>query len=139
MRSEGEKKLEWSLDLRAPRPELYLDESRVEQVIQHLLENAIKFARDGGRIDISTRSSNGSWVLRTANTGRTIEPDHRERIFSKFYQVDGSLTRECGGSGLGLYLSREILRLHGGEIRVDPEFREGACFLVSLPETVPED
>ena len=128
------KKINWALDLNADDPILYADESRLAQVIDHVLENAVKFNPDGGTIHLDSHNNEaGEWVLGVSNTGPPIEKDLHEKIFTKFYQVDASLTRECGGSGLGLYLCREIMRLHGGEILVDPEFAGGARFIMTLP------
>jgi signal transduction histidine kinase len=132
--SEVEKIIHWGVDLKAPRTELYVDEGRFGQVVEHLVENAVKFAPDGGSIHIETGCVQGEWVLSVANSGREIDPELRERVFTRFYQVDGTLTRDCGGSGLGLYLCREIVRLHGGRIWVDPDFKGGTCLKVSLPE-----
>jgi signal transduction histidine kinase len=132
--SEVEKNIHWGVDLKAPRTELYVDEGRFGQVVEHLVENAVKFAPDGGSIHIETGSVQGEWVLSVANSGREIDPELRERVFTRFYQVDGTLTRDCGGSGLGLYLCKEIVRLHGGRIWVDPDFKGGTCLKVSLPE-----
>lgn len=132
------KQVQWDLALDAERSILSVDESRFIQVIDHVLENAVKFNPDGGRIRAHTHNEDERFVLSISNTGPRIEPDLHEKIFTKFYQVDASLTRECGGSGLGLYLCREIMRLHGGDIWVDPEFQDGARFMISLPEMMAE-
>ncbi|MBN1867744.1 GAF domain-containing protein [Candidatus Sumerlaeota bacterium] len=131
---EGEKSVAWHVDLRAERKEIYVDEGRFGQVVDHLVENAVKFTNVGGRIDVTSENRDGQWILRVANSGREIDPDFRERVFTRFFQVDGTLTRDSGGSGLGLYLCREIVRLHGGDIRVDPTFEGGSRFVVTIPE-----
>ena len=133
--AELEKKITWSIDLGAGTTELYVDESRLGQVIEHLLENAVKFTPNNGQISLCTSSQNNHWVMTVCNTGREIDTDNREKVFHRFYQVDGSLTRDSGGSGLGLYLCKEILRLHGGKIWVDPDYRGGACLKVAVPES----
>jgi signal transduction histidine kinase len=132
--SEVEKSIRWTVELKAPISELYVDEGRFGQVVEHLVENAVKFTPDGGEIRVATDSVGGDWVLSVENSGREIDPELREKVFTRFYQVDATLTRDYGGSGLGLYLCREILQLHGGKIWVDPDFKGGARLKVSLPE-----
>lgn len=134
MSLSSEKNIAWNLDLEDSFHGVYVDETRIAQVVEHLFENALKFIPANGKIGVRTRSIDGIWRLRVWNTGRCIEPALHEKIFSRFYQVDGTLTRYYGGSGLGLYLCREIIRLHGGDIQIDPAFTEGACFEVWLPE-----
>jgi PAS domain S-box-containing protein len=129
-----EKGIIWEMALDAANSVRSVDETRFSQVLQHLMENAVKFTHNNGTIRIVTTNNADNWILRVYNTGRAIAPAQTERLFTKFYQIDGSLTRDCGGSGLGLYLCREILRLHGGDIRVDTSYTEGACFVVNLPE-----
>jgi signal transduction histidine kinase len=133
--AEVEKNLTWNIHLEAEPAHLYIDESRFGQVVDHLIENAVKFAQEGGEICVRTESKGGNWVLKVSNSGREIPLDLREKVFSRFYQADGTLTRDSGGTGLGLYLCREIMRLHKGEIMVDPDFRGGTRMKVILPET----
>jgi signal transduction histidine kinase len=130
----AEKSIAWQVELAPSHEGVYVDESRLGQVVEHLLENALKFTSANGKIRIETVSGDKTWTLRVANSGRPIDASLHEKIFSRFYQVDGTLTRYYGGSGLGLYLCREIVRLHGGDIRIDPSFQDGACFEVTVPE-----
>jgi two-component system sensor histidine kinase VicK len=83
----------------------------------------------------SNRLRSGNWILKVSNTGREIDPSLKDRIFTKFYQVDDSLTRQIGGSGVGLFLCREIVRLHQGDVSMDTDFSGGVCMTVSLPES----
>ncbi|MFW6255992.1 MAG: ATP-binding protein [Candidatus Sumerlaeota bacterium] len=133
--AEFEKDIEWTMDFDAEKYELYVDESRFGQVVDHLIENAVKFTQEGGSIKIQTKNKGGMWVLQVANSGREIPQELREKIFTRFYQADGTLTRDSGGTGLGLYLCREILRKHRGEILVDPDFKNGTRMKVLLPES----
>ncbi len=128
------KEINWDVKLEAENKEIAVDEGRVCQVLSHLIENAMKFTYDGGTISVSSCSRDDKWELRLANTGPTIDPRFKEKIFTKFYQVDETLTREISGTGLGLYLSREIMRLHEGDIHLDTDFHDGACFVITLPE-----
>lgn len=135
-KAEQEKTIHWERRLDAEESEFYVDEGRFGQVVDHLVENAVKFTTDGGSIRISSLIQDDHWILQVANSGREIEPEQHERVFSRFYQVDETLTRESGGTGIGLYICREIMRLHKGDIRVDPDYSGGARIEVLLPRTV---
>lgn len=130
-----ERPTRWEVSLEAATPNIYVDESRIGQVVSHLIENALKFTPADGLVALRSTSEEGQWRLSVSNTGVEIAPNLQEQIFTKFFQVDGTLTRETGGSGLGLYLCREIMRLHNGDVRLDTSFRGGASFIVSVPET----
>jgi signal transduction histidine kinase len=133
--SEDNRGVEWKVSLQATQPVIYADEGRMSEVIEHLLENAAKFVSENGTISVTTASKRDQWVLKVSNTGREIDPALKERIFTKFYQVDASLTRQIGGSGVGLFLCREIVRLHQGDVCMDTDFTGGVCMTVSLPES----
>ncbi|HNY27844.1 MAG TPA: ATP-binding protein [Candidatus Sumerlaeota bacterium] len=133
--SEDNRGVEWKVSLQATQPMIYADEGRMSEVIEHLLENAAKFVSENGTISVTTASKRDQWVLKVSNTGREIDPALKERIFTKFYQVDASLTRQIGGSGVGLFLCREIVRLHQGDVCMDTDFTGGVCMTVSLPES----
>jgi signal transduction histidine kinase len=133
--SEDNRGVEWKVLLQAAQPVVYADEGRMSEVIEHLLENAAKFVSENGTISVTTVSKGGLLILKVSNTGREIDPALKDRIFTKFYQVDASLTRQIGGSGVGLFLCREILRLHQGDVCMDTDFAGGVCMTVSLPES----
>jgi signal transduction histidine kinase len=108
------------------------DQERLERVLTNLLDNAIKFSPDGAPIEVRlTRRPHGTVELAVRDHGPGIASDQRERIFGRFYQVQagGSQT----GLGLGLYISRQIVELHGGAIRVDCHPGGGTVVVVRLP------
>lgn len=133
--AEDNRGVEWTVTFEATQPMVYADEGRMSEVIEHLLENAAKFVSENGTISVETISERGNWILKVSNTGREIDPSLKDRIFTKFYQVDDSLTRQIGGSGVGLFLCREIVRLHQGDVSMDTDFSGGVCMTVSLPES----
>jgi signal transduction histidine kinase len=109
-----------------------VDRLRLEQVITNLLDNAIKYSPKGGDIHVEIDPPSGGLVaIRVRDHGLGIAPEHRAHIFERFYQVhrDPSLA----GMGLGLYVSREIVELHGGRIRAEFPPDGGSCFVVELP------
>jgi len=105
----------------------------LRRVLDNLLSNAIKFTPEGGEIAVHARQEKDRIVLEVADTGIGIPSDQLERIFERFYQVDGSARRKYGGVGLGLALVRELARLHGGQVTVESQVGEGSTFSITLP------
>jgi len=103
------------------------------QVVRKLVDNAVKYSPRGGRVVIRVRSEGKDLHLRVEDSGIGIAQEHLDRIFEKFYTVDGELTRRVGGTGVGLYLVREIVRLHNGSVEVNSRPGSGSVFLVRLP------
>ena len=133
------KGVEMALDFEDGVPrDLTGDPARVQKILSHLLSNAVKFT-DGGRIDVLVElvSEPGLWDVRlrftVADTGVGIAESHHDRLFHPFTQCDGSLTREHGGTGLGLTIAYRLAKLLGGGIRVTSRPGEGSRFSVTLP------
>jgi signal transduction histidine kinase len=107
----------------------------LRRLLDNLVGNAIKFTPSGGTITVRVYQE-GEWVvLQVADTGIGIPPDEQERIFDRFYQVDGSTKRRYRGFGLGLTLVKEIVEAHDGTVDVESEVDEGSVFTVRLPVT----
>ena len=115
----------------------YLDRDKVEKILTNLLSNAINFTDEEGEVKVSLRSSreqDGRRVeISVADTGIGIASEELERIFDRFYQVDSAHTREHGGTGIGLALTKELVELHKGKITVASAQGKGSTFTVSLP------
>jgi signal transduction histidine kinase len=109
------------------------DEDLLRQVFHNLASNAIKYNKPGGAIWVSLLESDGVLACRVSNTGAPIPPEDRERIFDRFYRVDKARGRNIEGAGLGLSLSREIVRIHGGDIRLLDQHDQRETILVRLP------
>jgi two-component system, sensor histidine kinase ChiS len=110
------------------------DPDKMEKVFYNLLSNAFKFTPEGGRIVVSLAVAHDRLaVIRVKDTGIGIPKDRLEHVFDRFYQVDGSSTRENEGSGIGLALARELVDLHKGEISASSEENAGSEFIVTLP------
>jgi PAS domain S-box-containing protein len=118
-------------------PEMPLDERRINQVLLNLLSNALKFTPAGGTVVVRAGEDprQPGWVqMAVSDTGRGIPPEHLTRIFERLYQVRESDTSTEGGLGLGLFIAREIVRLHGGSLWVESEVGRGSTFQFTLPQ-----
>ena len=120
------------LDVDGAQP-INCDENKLRQVLVNLVDNAVKYSPDGGRVELRVRSANGSCLIEVADEGLGIPPEERERIFEKFYRLDPQQTQGVGGSGLGLYISRELVERMDGRLRVESEPGKGSRFTVELP------
>lgn len=118
----------------APQPVMvHGDRQALESVVCNLLENAFKYSPPGSQIRVSV-SRDGSFAeLRVADEGPGIAPDERERIFEKFYRIGQEETRSTKGTGLGLFIVKKMVHLHGGTIRVEENRPRGTIFTVRLP------
>jgi two-component system phosphate regulon sensor histidine kinase PhoR len=128
------------LELVAPestRP-LRCDPPRLKQVLVNLVENAIKYSPEGGRIEVRISDSPDRLRIEVRDEGLGIPPSEQNRIFEKFYRLDADMTRGVGGSGLGLYISREIVEQMGGILSVRSRRGAGSTFTVTLPRAVNE-
>lgn len=111
------------------------DRGKISQVFINLLSNAIKFNRERGEIHVRvTAGESGTLDVEVRDTGIGIPPEEQEKIFDRFYQVDGSPGRQAEGTGIGLSIVRDILSLHGSSIRVESRPGEGSRFYFSLPK-----
>jgi PAS domain S-box-containing protein len=109
------------------------DEDKLRQVLVNLLDNAVKYSPDGGEVTVELGSAPGLVTLTVRDGGLGIPPGEQDRIFEKFYRLDPAQTRGVGGSGLGLYISRELVSRMGGRLSVRSRPGEGAAFTVELP------
>lgn len=109
------------------------DPRRLEQVIDNLVSNAIKYSPRGGVVDIRGRSTPAEVILTVSDEGVGIPLEEQERIFDRFYRVEGPETRAVSGTGLGLYITRAIVEAHGGRCWVSSTPGQGATFFVALP------
>ncbi len=121
-------------------PSMHQDQGRIQQILNNLLSNAIKFTPEGGRIRVVVRRDNeGRLIIQVIDTGVGIADGDQQTIFEKFRQGTTSMpggdamTREYGGSGLGLSICRELCNLLGGEVTVQSELGTGSTFSVRLP------
>lgn len=111
---------------------IYADPGQLREVLSNLVDNAIKYTMEGTvTIDVSGDSANVT--IKITDTGIGIPPEDIPHLFQKFYRVDSSDTREIGGTGLGLFIARQLIEANGGHIIVDSVYGKGSTFMVSLP------
>ncbi len=109
------------------------DRDRIGQVFDNLLGNAIKFSPDGGEINVRIEDENEYLRVEVSDTGVGIPADKLDKIFERFYQVNGSTTRHFDGAGLGLAIVKDIVEAHGGQVGVKSEVDKGSTFFFTLP------
>jgi signal transduction histidine kinase len=115
-------------------PLVEADETRLEQVLTNLVDNAIKFSQAGGQVVVEGRDLGEQVQVSVRDTGIGIPMEEQERIFDRFYQVDGGSTRQHRGTGLGLTICKHIIENHHGRIWVESELGEGSTFYFVLPK-----
>jgi signal transduction histidine kinase len=115
---------------------VYADAGRITQVLENLISNAIKFSKPGGKVSIELKAHPREYEVIVTDQGKGIAPEHLERIFGKFYQVEDSATRERGGTGLGLAICKGIIDAHRGRIWAESALGDGSRFHFSLARVV---
>lgn len=116
-----------------PVPQIEADPTRLNQILLNLISNATKFTEQG---TITTRygmHDDRTLYVRIEDTGIGMTDTDKQRVFERFHQADGSSTRRAGGTGLGLTITRQLIRMHGGEIYVESELGAGSTFWFTLP------
>jgi signal transduction histidine kinase/CheY-like chemotaxis protein len=120
-------------------PLLYTDEAKVAQILRNLISNALKFTEHGEvRVTARLSGDESRVVFAVRDTGIGIAPEHHERIFEEFSQVDTRLQKRVKGTGLGLPLSRSLARLLGGDLTVDSHYGQGSVFSLTIPASLGE-
>lgn len=109
------------------------DAARLEQVLDNLVDNAIKYGREQGRVVVSARTAAASIEVAVADDGPGIPAESLERVFERFYRVDKARSREQGGTGLGLSIVKHIVLAHRGQVWAESESGRGATFHFTLP------
>jgi PAS domain S-box-containing protein len=124
-----------TLELKAPKqaPAVSADPQQLRQVFVNLVENAIKYSPDGGPVRITIEELERALRFRVTDEGLGIPAGERRRIFEKFYRLDPNMTKGIGGTGLGLYICRELVRRLGGRIWVESNNGKGSAFNVEIP------
>lgn len=136
-RAEG-KDLRLTLEVEPDTPLLWLDQTRIRQIVGNLLENALLHTPEGGGIAVTAGpAEDGGVVVAVRDSGPGIPAAALPYIFDRFYRVDPSRARASGGVGLGLTIARQLARAHGGDLRVESPADGGTVFTLTLPAIEP--
>ncbi len=122
------------LEVSSPLPPVQADPNFLGHVVENLLDNAVKFSPNGGVVQVRAWAERDQVIIAVSDQGIGIPPDKVGRVFERFYQVDGSMSRRFGGMGIGLALCKAIVAAHGGRIWAESEGEgRGSTFYVALP------
>jgi signal transduction histidine kinase len=122
-----------SVHLSPEKIEVPGDGRKLGQVLQNVLSNAVKFTPAGGKVSVSARLDPGAAIVEVVDTGCGIPEADKQRVLQPFVQVASSLSRQFGGSGLGLSIAQRICSLHGGTLTLDSVEGQGTTVRISLP------
>jgi two-component system, OmpR family, phosphate regulon sensor histidine kinase PhoR len=128
-----EGRIELEVAMPEPITPVFGDADKLRQILLNLVDNAVKYSPEGGRVVLRAEARDGGLRFEVSDEGLGIAHNEQQRIFGKFYRVDPNLTRGVGGTGLGLYICRELARRMDGRISVRSREGEGSTFLVDLP------
>jgi PAS domain S-box-containing protein len=133
LRSRAPEEIEVAVSKSRGLPQVAADPDKLRQILTNLIDNAIKYSPDGGCVEVEIGRSGGRVRFRVTDQGLGVPPAEQDRIFEKFFRLDPNLTRGVGGTGLGLYISRELVTRMNGRIWVDSDGRTGSSFFLELP------
>ena len=128
-----DKKITVEADVPETLPIIEGDSEKLEQVITNLVHNAIKFNSEGGRVTVAAVVRNSRMLVQIVDQGIGIPAGDVPHLFDKFFKVDGSMPWTSSGTGLGLYIVKQIIEAHGGKIWVESSYGEGSAFSFELP------
>ncbi|GAB4272554.1 two-component system histidine kinase PnpS [Thermincola ferriacetica] len=128
-----EKNITVETDIHPDLPVIMANEDLIKQVLINLVDNAIKYTPENGRVVLSATPSGGGLKVSVKDTGIGIPPESMSRLFERFYRVDKARSRELGGTGLGLAIVKHALEAHGGTIKVESQVGMGSKFTFYLP------
>lgn len=123
------------IDMEGPDAEVEGDPVALRRVFMNLVENAVKYNREGGRVLLRIERESGAARVRVADTGIGIPSEHLPLLFRRFYRIDKARSRQTGGAGLGLAICKSFIEAHQGSIRVTSDLDKGTEFTVELPAT----
>jgi PAS domain S-box-containing protein len=128
-----EKRIDLQLRLPPKLPVIRGDRDKITLALHNLMGNALKYTPEGGRVTIEVEVDGRQLSVSISDTGIGISPDDAERIFERFYRAKDPRVAKITGTGLGLTLAREVVRMHGGDITVESQIDQGSTFTMTLP------
>ncbi|WLR53043.1 ATP-binding protein [Bacillus tianshenii] len=121
------------IDIHTTQTSVFGDVDKIRQVFTNILNNAVKYSPDGGKIDISVEADQEQILIHIKDEGLGIPKEALSKLFTKFYRIDNTDRRQIGGTGLGLAISKEIMKAHNGDIQVSSELGQGSTFTLIFP------
>ena len=128
-----QKEIEFRVELAEKLPEVDLDKDKIAATLVNLLGNATKYTPQGGRVALRANVTDQQLIVEVEDTGFGISEDEQAKVFDKFFRSGDERVQDETGSGLGLSLAQEVVRLHGGELGVRSELDRGSTFTMSVP------
>lgn len=119
-------------------PSIVADEDKIDQILTNLINNAIKYSPDGGKVTVRCEGRDSVVRIAVEDEGIGIPKEHQTKVFDRFHRVDTRDTREIYGTGIGLFLVKHLVEAHGGEIWVESEVGKGSQFIFTLPLCPPQ-
>jgi signal transduction histidine kinase len=129
----GEKNITLEFKLPPKLPVIHADRDKIGLALHNLVNNALKYTPDGGRVEVKVDVKDGNMIIEVVDSGIGIAEADIGQIFERFYRANDPKVSAVTGSGLGLALAREVVRLHGGDIQVESEVGKGSTFSIVLP------
>ena len=126
-------RLRVDIDVDAAAAVIEADPTKMHDALRNLIENAVNYSAEGGRIELEARAEGDRALLSVGDYGPGVPETDLGRVFERFYRVDKSRTRDPGGTGLGLSIVRHLVELHGGRVNAANRAEGGAIFTISLP------
>lgn len=131
-----EKRITLTFNLPPKLPVIQGDRDKLVMALHNLVGNALKYTPEGGTVTVDVEEEDGNIVIAVKDTGIGISEEDQDKIFEKFYRARDARVTEITGSGLGLALAREVVRMHGGDITVESEINKGSVFTMTVPMDV---
>ena len=131
-----EKKVSLEFNVSPKLPKLTADKDKLAIAMHNLIGNALKYTPEGGKVTVSVDMRDGQLAIDVADTGIGIKPEETEKIFDRFFRSADPRVGKIVGTGLGLTLAREVMRLHGGDVTVQSELNRGSTFTATMPVTM---
>jgi two-component system phosphate regulon sensor histidine kinase PhoR len=120
-------------DVEEDLPIIIADSDKVDQILTNLTNNAIKYSPNGGTITVKVRKHEDGIICSVSDQGMGIPQDHLSKVFDLFHRIDNRDTRKVGGTGIGLFLVKHLVEVHGGKIWVESEQGKGSSFIFTMP------